>query len=221
MAKDSIHKNLLALILDRTHSSRRGASRPTQADPYYKELFNNQVRGPNSIIQKIHRSPLMKEWYTGYCKTSAHKYFENSSGLGAAKHRHDSYSDPSIQWVMTLAAVQSTAERATIDFETTDPGYLDSKAFLDDIAEEPAFDMGILTDALVECQMVVRLFDEDTPNIADQIPIVRHWRHRLKYLYLDDPPGCMSSMHTYTRVAMDFLGRGPHTITIRGKIVRE
>ena len=65
MAKDSIHKNLLAIILDRTHSSRRGASRPTQANPYYKELLNHQVRGPNSIIQKIHRSPLMKEWYTG------------------------------------------------------------------------------------------------------------------------------------------------------------
>ena len=221
MAKDNIHKNLLAIILDRTHSSRRGASRPTQADPYYKELFNNQVRGPNSIIQKIHRSPLMKEWYTGYCKTSAHKYFENSSGLGAAKHRHDSYSDPSIQWVMTLAAVQSTAERATIHFETTDPEYLDSKAFLDGIAEEPAFDMGILTDALVECQMVVRLFDEDTPNIADQIPIVRHWRHRLKYLFLDNPPGCMTSRYTYTRAAMDFLKKGPHTVMIRGKIVRE
>ena len=221
MAKDSIHKNLLAIILDRTHSSRRGASRPTQADPYYRELFNNQVRGPNSIIQKIHRSPLMKEWYTKYCKTSAHQYFVNSSSLGAAKHRHDSYSDPAVQWVMTLAAVQATAERATVHFETTDPMYRDAKAFLDDITAEQVFDMGILTDALVECQMVVRMFDEGTPNIADQIPIVRHWRHRLKYLFLDNPPGCMSSKYTYTNVAMDFLKQGPHTVMIRGKIVRE
>ena len=94
----------------------------------------------------------MKEWYTEYCKTSAHKYFENSSSLGAAKHRQDSYSDPSIQWVMTLAAVQATAERATVHFATSELVYLDAKAFLDDITAEQVFDMGILTDALVECQ---------------------------------------------------------------------
>ena len=86
----------------------------------------------------------MKEWYTEYCKTSAHKYFVNSASLGAAKHRHDSHSDPAVQWVMTLATVQATAERATMHFATSEPVYLDSKAFLDDIAEELVFDMGVM-----------------------------------------------------------------------------
>ncbi len=89
MAKDALHKNLLAIIWDRTHSSRRGASRPTEADPYLKELFHKQVRGRNSMIQRIHRSPLMKEWYVKRCKADAHTSFQNSSSLGAAKHRKD------------------------------------------------------------------------------------------------------------------------------------
>ena len=164
----------------------------------------------------------MKEWYvTELSKGNAHDHFQKSSSLGAAKHRHDSWSDPAVQWVMTTAAMQATAQRATVHFSTSDPLFVDCKAFLDGIKEVVVFDMGLLTDALCECQLVVRHFDEDRPSIRDQIPIVRHWRHRLKYLYLDDPPGCMSSMCTYTRVAMDFLGKGPHAITVRGRIVRE
>ena len=164
----------------------------------------------------------MKEWYvTELRKGNAHRHFRNSSSLGAAKHRHDSWSDPAVQWVMTTAAMQATAQRATVHFPTSDEVFVDCKAFLDGLREVVVFDMGLLTDALCECQLVVRNFDEERPSIRDQIPIVTHWRHRLKYLYLDDPPGCMSSMYTYTRVAMDFLGKGPHTITVRGRIVRE
>ena len=221
LAKDDLHKNLLAIIWDRAHSSRRGASRPTVADPYFKELFHKQVRGKNSMIQRMHWSPLMKEWYVKLCNASAHESFQNSSSLGAAKHRHDSYSDPAVQWVMTLAAVQGTAQRATSHFAPGEEVYGVAKTFLEDLTETIVFDMGLLTDALCECQLVVRLFDGNKPSSADQIPIVRHWRHRLKYLYLDDPPGCMSSMYTYTRVAMDFLEQGPHVVLVRGRIVRE
>ena len=221
MAKDTIHKNLLAVIADRTHGSRRGASRPTEADPYLKELFEKQVRGRHSMIQRIHRSPLMKEWYRERCRTNAHPSFRNSSSLGAAKHRHDSWSDPAVQWVMTLEAVHGTAERATLHFPTSEEVHADAAAFLETIGPCVVFDMGLLTDALVECQLVVRIFDDDCPSSAEQIPIVRHWRHRLKYLYLDHPPGCMSSTFTYTRIAMDLLDRGPHVVKVRGKILRE
>jgi len=164
----------------------------------------------------------MKEWYVNQLREgNSHKHFRNSSSLGAAKHRHDSYSDPTVQWVMTTKAMQGTAERATIHFSTSDEVYGDCKRWLEEIGDVTVFDMGLLTDALCECQLVVRMFDENRPSISDQIPIVRHWRQRLKYLYLDDPPGCMSSKYTYTKVALDFLEKGPYQIVIRGKIVKE
>ena len=130
-AKDDLHKNLLAVILDRTHASRRGASRPTEADPYFKDLFNNQVRRPSSIVQRIHRSPLMKEWYvTELRKGNTHDHFRNSSSLGAAKHRHDSWSDPAVQWVMTTAAMQGAAQRATVHFQPVTQFMWIAKPFL-------------------------------------------------------------------------------------------
>ena len=222
MSKDTMHDNLLAIIRDRPHAHRRTARRPIDAIPHLHDLFESQIHGKKSIIQRIHRSPLMTQWYQTHCHALGMEGnpFADSTGLGASKHRHDSNVDPVGQFVITVKAIEKTAEQGSIHFRGEAVGD-DCDSFLNARSAEQHVDMGMLADAMTETQLVVRIFDSEWHDQSEEVATLRHSRRRLRHLFVDRQPGCINSEISFTRAAMDHVQSGPHVLRIRGKIAKE
>jgi hypothetical protein len=111
---DSFAPNLKAVIRDRAHAARRILSRPWKADPFLYSLAQTFIMDRRSICQRIQHSTDFRALFARNVKNHVYGPFRNTLGLGAAKHRFESWTKPFGMLIMTLPALVRTAEEISI-----------------------------------------------------------------------------------------------------------
>jgi hypothetical protein len=106
--------NLKVIIRDRAHASRRLLSRPWKADPFLNEIAETVVMNNTSICQRIQHSHDLREMYATNVQNYVSNPFKKSQGLGAAKHRYESWAKPFAMVAMTFPALIRTAEEISV-----------------------------------------------------------------------------------------------------------
>jgi hypothetical protein len=114
MRNSGLTPNLKVIIRDRAHASRRLLSRPWKVDPFLNEIAETVVMNSTSFGQRIQHSHDLREMYATNVQNYVSNPFKKSQGLGAAKHRYESWAKPFAMVVMTVPAVIRTAEEISI-----------------------------------------------------------------------------------------------------------
>ncbi len=197
--------NLKCIVRDRAHASRRVVSRPWRADPFLSDLVDTFIMSRRSIVQRIHRSTVFTAWYVSNLAVHSPEAFAKTGGLGAAKHRFETWQKPISQFVMTLGAVVRTAERILIERAGEDEAR-DAEAFIHALSEEKCIQLGMLADAADEALLLTRVFDVDPEKLdpSAQAYDVLLFRKRVHTLFGGPRAQCLE-LTGFTKEVICFL----------------
>jgi hypothetical protein len=143
--------------------------------------------------------------------------FKNSKGLGAAKHRFESWAKPFAMAVMTLPALIRTAEEISITRAGKAEGK-DADDFLIFLNAERILQLGMMADGSDEGVVLIRIFDDELTDPAMQADELWMFRRRLELLFGTGTSRCFS-LPGYTKAACDFLESRVHVVKQRGKTI--
>ena len=88
-------------------------SRPWKADETVDKVTRELIMGNTSIAQRIHRSTLFTQWYHKLVQGCA-RIEVRTGGLGAAKHRYNSWARPMAQFILTFPAIVAVAQDISV-----------------------------------------------------------------------------------------------------------
>ena len=108
--------------------------------------------------------------------------FKNSKGLGAAKHRYESWAKPFAMVVMTLPALIRTAEEISL-VRAGKPEGKDADRFLKFLNAERVLQLGMLADGADEAYLLIRIFDDEETDPARQSDELWMFRRRVALLF--------------------------------------
>jgi hypothetical protein len=217
MRTSGLAPNLKVIIRDRAHASRRLLSRPWKADPFLDEITETVVMDRSSICQRIQHSHDLRDMYAESVKTYVDGPFKNSKGLGAAKHRYESWAKPFAMVVMTLPALIHTAEQISL-VRAGKPEGKDAEKFLTFLNAERVVQLGMLADGADEAYLLIRIFDDEETDPARQSDELWMFRRRVALLFGDQTARCLT-LAGYTKTACDFLESRTHVVKLRGKVL--
>ncbi len=216
MASPDMAPNLKARIRDRPHALRRILSRPWKADSNLQSLASTFVMDRNSICQRIQHSKEFHRLFTDNVQTHVEGPFRRTAGLGAAKHRFESWTKPFGMMIMTLPALVRTVEQISMKRPGTQEGR-DADAFLDALCPESILQLGMMADASDEVLTLIRLFDDEAHDISIQSVALRDFQDRVNLLFRDAQ--CFT-ITGYTKVSMNFILARVHVVRKRGARIR-
>ena len=211
---EDVAPNLKVIVRDHAHASRRLLSRPWHADPDLDRIATTLVMGKHSICQRIQHSPDFKSIYSRYIEKEVEGPFRRTTGLGAAKHRFESWSKPFGMVVMTLTALIRTAEEISIKRQGNDEGH-DADAFLDFLNAPNILQTAMMADAADEVLVVTRTFDAEECDIATQASCLEAFLDRIASLFVN---GLCFSTTGYTQEAIKYL-ENLTVVKKRGKVL--
>ena len=217
MRTSGLTPNLKVIIRDRAHASRRLLSRPWKADPFLNEIAETVVMNSSSICQRIQHSHDLRDIYAENVQNYVTGAFKNSKGLGAAKHRFESWAKPFAMAVMTLPALIRTAEEISITRAGKAEGK-DADDFLIFLNAERILQLGMMADGSDEGVVLIRIFDDELTDPAMQADELWMFRRRLELLFGTGTSRCFS-LPGYTKAACDFLESRVHVVKQRGKTI--
>lgn len=211
----SIAPNLKAVIRDRAHAARRILSRPWKSDPFMKSLAHTFIMDRHSICQRIQHSPEFRALFADNVAKYVDGPFRHTTGLGAAKHRYESWAKPYGMMIMTLPALVRTAEDISLKRAGKQEAR-DADAFLDALDPPNVLQVGMMADAADETLTLIRIFDDESCDISTQAAAVGAFLKRVSLLFEKDR--CFS-LPGYTKASMDFLTARIHMVRKRGKVI--
>ena len=217
MRSSGLTPNLKVIIRDRAHASRRLLSRPWKADPFLNEIAETVVMNSSSICQRIQHSHDLRAMYAANVQQYVPGAFKNSKGLGAAKHRYESWAKPFAMVVMTLPALIRTAEEISFIRVGKQEGK-DADDFLNFLNAERVLQLGMMADGSDEAFILIRVFDDEETDPAMQSDELWMFRRRLELLFGARAARCFS-LPGYTKAACDFLESRVHVVKQRGKAI--
>lgn len=180
----SIAPNLKVIVRDHAHASRRLLSRPWHADEHLDMIAKTLVMGRHSICQRIQNSPEFRTIYGNHIKHVVQGPFRKTVGLGAAKHRFESWSKPFGMVVMTLKALIRTAEDISITRQGNEEAQ-DAEDFLDFLTVPHILQTAMMADAADEVLIVTRTFDAEECDIATQASCLEVLLERIVSLFIE------------------------------------
>ena len=217
MRTSGVAPNLKVIIRDRAHASRRLLSRPWKADPFLNEIAETVVMNRSSICQRVQHSHDLREMYAKNVQSYVDGPFKNSKGLGAAKHRYESWAKPFAMVVMTLPALIRTAEEISLVRAGKQEGK-DADKFLKFLNAERVLQLGMLADGADEAYLLIRIFDDEETDPARQSDELWMFRRRVALLFGHQTARCLT-LAGYTKTACDFLETRTHVVKLRGRVL--
>jgi hypothetical protein len=142
-------------------------TRPYKCDPYLDEIMDDFVVEKTSMCQKIQHSSALKDIFAEEVLLNANtatavKKVEN---LRAAKHRFESLATPLGRILLHLQAFVSACQRIA-DVRTGDSAGVAARAFLDHLTAERLIQVGLLSDGMDECMMLIRSVDKENVDVS-------------------------------------------------------
>ncbi|CAJ1336854.1 unnamed protein product, partial [Effrenium voratum] len=202
--------NILAVIRDKAHCSRRILARPWSCDPYLDLVAGVLVSEKNSLSQMIQYSDDFRAWFFECCRDATTKATTTEfKHLRAAKHRYESLTAPLTRICLNWEAVISFLVKVSL--ERRSPA---SQAILDALDAEMMLQAGLLADATDEAQILIRFFDTGDPDSGKISASVATFLQRLHYLF--DEQNVWTSAG-YTLATLRFL-EAPTHIVVRGEV---
>ena len=106
----AVTPNLLHIVRDKAHASRRLLSRPWQVDPVLKDVCNRTVRGRCSIARLVQNSGEVKRVFVKFAKAEQGQFLSRRiQNFRAAGHRFESFQKPLGRTCLHIHSVMRTA----------------------------------------------------------------------------------------------------------------
>ena len=200
------------VLRDGTHCCRRVLSRPWGADPVIEKLIGMLVTWKGSLGQLIHHSEALRNMYQE-CTASAEAAVTSKFGnLRCAKHRFETHLTPLSRVVLGLDAFFMFAVRLAETRKGTDQGR-SAETFLETITPGMLIVLGMLADAGTEAMALLRLMDQNIPDISSFCGEIELFLDRITYLFHQG--GCQN-INGHLRVVLAWLCE-PHFFVYRNQ----
>lgn len=194
--------NLLHVVRDKAHASRRLLSRPWAADPVLKELCTRTIRGRASIARMVQCSGETRRLFMNFVKTSRMKMLHNTlRNFRAAGHRFESFQKPLGRTCIHLHNVIRTALHLANHRPHHEYGR-NAKAWLQWITTERCVLLAMMADASDECLALTRIMDNETVDPASVRREIQTWASKINALFVR---GSCVSCFGYTSVMLRTL----------------
>ena len=194
--------NLLHVIRDKAHASRRLLSRPWAADPVFKEMCTTFLKR-GSMARLVQNSVEIKRVFIKFTKEDNHKVLSRQvmHNFRAAGHRFESFQKPLGRTCLHIHSVIRTALYLAHHRAGDDPGKY-AKAWLAWITTERCLLLAMMSDASDECMQLTRAMDSETTDPASVRQEIRTWVSKLNALFAQ---GACVSCFCYTSTMIDVL----------------
>ena len=194
--------NLLLILRDKTHATRRMLQRPWQCDAFLQAIGDALISSPGSIAQMIQHSHDLAVWYAESCAASNRRPVETIfHNLRAAKHRFESQCAPLSRISMDWEADIRFWSRVNQERAGTRAAEL-AKMMLDVLDPEFICQANMLADASCEMLTLIRFFDESEVDSALIASTIKRCLNRLDTLFGEEE---VWRVEGHTKLAVEFL----------------
>ena len=191
--------NLLWVIRDKAHASRRLVSRPWAADAYIKDVALMMSQGNGSMARMIQNSLDIRRVFSRFVRTSRNKIVSSAcTNMKAAKHRFESFAKPLGRTCIHLHATIRTALWMVGRGSTADR----AKAWLQWLDTEKCLMAAMLADASDQSLALTRLMDNEQVDPASIHKEIHSFNMSITGLFNNKQ--CLS-VFGYTKVMLDML----------------
>ena len=194
--------NLLHVIRDKAHASRRLLSRPWAADPVLTEMCLKFLKR-GSMARLVQNSVEIKRIFVKFAKQDKHKVLSRQvmHNFRAAGHRFESFQKPLGRTCLHIHSVIRTALHLALHRAQDEPGR-QAKAWLTWITTERCLLLAMMSDAADECMQLTRAMDSEATDPASVRQEVRTWASKLNALFVQ---GACVSCFGYTSTMLQML----------------
>ena len=198
--------NLKMIGRDKAHSFRRLMTRPITTDGYITETMDMFVQDKRCIPQKIHNSHELTQMFGEEVASVDNDaaYSNRTASLRAAKHRFESLSSPLGRILLNMTAFIATVQR--IGQTRTDSTGKQAVTFLRQLSSERLLQVGLLSDAMDECMLLIRSVDCEEVDVAEVPQQIQGFVDRLHALFGSERRAL--SVPGYTKHVIDLLTDG-------------
>ena len=177
--------NILFILRDKAHASRRLLSRPWNAIQEIQEVYDMIIGSKASFTSKIQHSDVLTRIFHQNIQQmdavpSTAKRIKN---LSLARHRFDSCQKPLSRFCLYLEAYICTAIEAAAD--PGKKGHLSAITFLEWATEERILLLSLLAECAEENLLLIRYFDEESWDAATLQYHCQVYASRLRYLFVN------------------------------------
>ena len=204
--RDVLTPNLRVSTLDMMHRSGRALSRTFAVDEYLDSIRETFLWSKFSIVQLIDNSVSLREHFVGEVnrmEAMANAPLLRTLNLHSAKHRAHCIQKTLGELVSYVEAFISTADFAVHDRAGRAPAK-HAQQFLDEIAEEPYLQAGMMADAADEIMMFKEYVDTEQMEVCNVAMELSSVKERLRELF---SKGLCTDMG-YTALALRTLAKG-------------
>ena len=121
----AVTPNLLHIVRDKAHASRRLLSRPWCIDPVLKDVCMRTARGRGSIARLVHNSGEVKRIFMKYARAQQCQFLSTQiQNFRAAGHRFESFQKPLGRTCLHIHSVIRTALHLAHHRSQDEPGKL-------------------------------------------------------------------------------------------------
>ncbi|CAE7607080.1 ngoBIM [Symbiodinium sp. CCMP2592] len=207
MRGQALTPNLMTIVRDKAHASRRILERPWACDTYLSAVAGSLISESCSVAQLVQHSLDHRAWFTECCRESACQTVSTVfTNMRAAKHRYESLATPLARMCLDWPAVIAFLVRVVTERPNDTSGRA-AQAILQGLDNEMILQAGMLADAADECLVLVRWFDHSEVDNSKIAATVKTFLERLEHLFVGQ---YIWTAHGYTQATLDFL-RGPPT----------
>ena len=180
----SAFPNILFILRDKAHASRRLLSRPWHAIPQIHEVYDMIIGNSASFTSKIQHSDVLTRVFQRNIQEmqavpSTAKRIKN---LSLARHRFDSCQKPLSRFCLYLEAYICTAIEAAAD--PGKKGHLSALTFLEWATEDRLLLLSLLAECAEENLVLIRYFDREGWDAATLQYHCQVHASKLRYLFV-------------------------------------
>ena len=181
-SEEKLTPNLLMVMRDKAHASRRLTSKPWSCDDYLRETMAKICRGSGSAARIIANSLDINNAFKAYAQ-EARALKNVCSQLRAAPHRFDSYAKPMGR---TCVYLKPMVQTMIANAARSDLSGKAAKAWLEFLDEERCVQAAMLADAADESLLLTRIFDSEHVDTATVHREITHYLRKIKSLFGPD-----------------------------------
>ncbi len=206
--------NLILIVRDKAHASRRILSRPWHCDDYLQTVASSLMTDPSSITQLIQHSSDLRAMYAAATRESHTGYVSTRFGnLRGAKHRFESMTTPLSRIVLDWGAAIAFLVHVWLERSNSDRAGKYANSCLAALDEELMIQAALLADAADESLCLIRFFDQREVDNCKVASEVQRFCDNIAKLFYDEHA---RTVEGHTKATLDFL-QSTTTFVINGE----
>ena len=217
-AKDEVPRlldNLLLIVKDRPHATRRITKRGWMADPILNACLQVFIWQPKSMTNLIQYSSVFQSWFEQAIQAMERHPVKSArlKNLRFAKQRFESTQKPLGRLVLLWEVVVAVAVRIYTTRPNPEKGY--AKIFLKFASPETALQIALMADAGDESMVLTRTSDKESMDALKFPAHLDEYLHRCRVLFDPSCTYCFDS--GYTKYMVENLA-SPMVINVDGEV---